>query len=244
MVGCDALTLPRGPYAGCARGVQGVWRGFPRSRWRSSTATSRVSLRWVPRPPRPFHFFSRTAVPHAVQPHWITYRSCLHRTCFIRAPAIQPQLISYDIIPLTPRQVPVRVHDACFTSEVLGSLKCDCAEQLQQSMQYIKENGPGIVVYLQQEGRGIGLANKIAAYSLQQQGLDTVDANRALNLPDDCREYSAVANMLKVRPCPWVSFEHASRMRCCSSIVMLFNRCISPGSPSRLKTLPGIKRRT
>jgi len=94
-------------------------------------------------------------------------------------------------------KVPVRVHDACFTSEVLGSMKCDCAEQLQQSLDYIKENGPGIVVYLQQEGRGIGLANKIAAYSLQQQGLDTVDANRALDLPDDCREYTAVANMLK-----------------------------------------------
>merc|ERR1712216_1070121 len=93
-------------------------------------------------------------------------------------------------------KVPVRVHDACFTSEVLGSMKCDCAEQLQQSLDYIKENGPGIVVYLQQEGRGIGLANKIAAYSLQQQGLDTVDANRALGLPDDCREYTSVQNIL------------------------------------------------
>lgn len=93
--------------------------------------------------------------------------------------------------------VPVRVHDACFTSEVLGSMKCDCAEQLQQSLDYVKNNGPGIVIYLQQEGRGIGLANKIAAYSLQQQGLDTVDANRALDLPDDCREYTAVANILQ-----------------------------------------------
>merc|ERR1712216_115662 len=93
-------------------------------------------------------------------------------------------------------KVPVRVHDACFTSEVLGSMKCDCAEQLQQSLDYIKENGPGIVVYLQQEGRGIGLANKIAAYSLQEKGLDTVDANRALGLPDDCREYTSVNNIL------------------------------------------------
>ncbi|GIL68484.1 hypothetical protein Vafri_21753 [Volvox africanus] len=93
--------------------------------------------------------------------------------------------------------VPVRVHDACFTSEVLGSLKCDCAEQLELALQTIQKEPPGVVVYLQQEGRGIGLANKIAAYSLQEQGLDTVDANRALGLPDDCREYTSVRNMLR-----------------------------------------------
>ncbi|KAG2454132.1 hypothetical protein HYH02_001168 [Chlamydomonas schloesseri] len=93
--------------------------------------------------------------------------------------------------------VAVRVHDACFTSEVLGSLKCDCAEQLELALQMIQGAPPGIVIYLQQEGRGIGLANKIAAYSLQEQGLDTVDANRALGLPDDCREYTSVRNMLQ-----------------------------------------------
>ncbi|CAL5228412.1 g11542 [Coccomyxa viridis] len=92
--------------------------------------------------------------------------------------------------------VPVRVHDACFTSEVLGSLKCDCAGQLQMAMGYIQEKSPGVIIYLQQEGRGIGLANKIAAYALQEEGLDTVDANRALGLPDDCREYSSVRNIL------------------------------------------------
>ncbi|KIZ05211.1 GTP cyclohydrolase II [Monoraphidium neglectum] len=92
--------------------------------------------------------------------------------------------------------VALRVHDACFTSEVLGSLKCDCAEQLQMSMEYIHANAPGIVIYLWQEGRGIGLANKIAAYKLQEQGLDTVDANRALGLPDDSREYTSVRNIL------------------------------------------------
>jgi GTP cyclohydrolase II len=94
-------------------------------------------------------------------------------------------------------QVALRVHDACFTSEVLGSLKCDCAEQLQLAMEYIHANAPGIVIYLWQEGRGIGLANKIAAYKLQEQGLDTVDANRALGLPDDSREYTSVRNILK-----------------------------------------------
>lgn len=90
----------------------------------------------------------------------------------------------------------MRVHDACFTSEVLGSLKCDCREQLQLALKYIHDQPPGIVIYLQQEGRGIGLANKIAAYALQEKGLDTVDANRALGLPDDCREYSAVKHIL------------------------------------------------
>ncbi|GLC37629.1 hypothetical protein PLESTB_001666300 [Pleodorina starrii] len=92
--------------------------------------------------------------------------------------------------------VPLRVHDACFTSEVLGSLKCDCAEQLELALRTVQKEPPGLVIYLQQEGRGIGLANKIAAYSLQEQGLDTVDANRALGLPDDCREYTSVRNML------------------------------------------------
>lgn len=99
--------------------------------------------------------------------------------------------------PFFPFQVVVRVHDACFTSEVLGSLKCDCREQLQLALEYIQDSPPGMVIYLQQEGRGIGLANKIAAYALQEKGLDTVDANRALGLPDDCREYSAVAHILK-----------------------------------------------
>lgn len=94
-------------------------------------------------------------------------------------------------------EVLCRVHDACFTSEVLGSLKCDCAEQLQLAMDIIRDSPPGLIIYLQQEGRGIGLANKIAAYALQEQGLDTVDANRALGLPDDCREYSSARNILQ-----------------------------------------------
>lgn len=107
----------------------------------------------------------------------------------------EPTAIIYGK-PEGQSKVPVRVHDACFTSEVLGSMKCDCAEQLQLAMDYIRENAPGIVIYLQQEGRGIGLANKIAAYSLQEKGYDTVDANRALGLPDDAREYTSVFNIL------------------------------------------------
>ena len=93
--------------------------------------------------------------------------------------------------------VPVRVHDECFTSEVLGSLKCDCREQLDYALDYIRRRGPGAVIYLRQEGRGIGLANKIAAYGLQEQGHDTVDANRILGLPDDSRRYEAAQAILR-----------------------------------------------
>lgn len=97
---------------------------------------------------------------------------------------------------LQTTNVPVRVHDACFTSEVLGSVKCDCKEQLDYAIAYIQQHS-GIVIYLHQEGRGIGLANKIAAYHLQENGVDTVDANRALHLPDDAREYHDAAKILE-----------------------------------------------
>ena len=86
----------------------------------------------------------------------------------------------------------MRVHDACLTSEVLGSLKCDCGRQLQIAQQLLAQHG-GLLIYSPQEGRGIGLANKLAAYKLQERdGLDTVDANLALGLPDEARDYQPV----------------------------------------------------
>jgi GTP cyclohydrolase II len=92
--------------------------------------------------------------------------------------------------------VAVRVHSECLTSEVFGSLKCDCKEQLDAALAEIVRRGAGVLLYMRQEGRGIGLANKIRAYHLQSLGADTVDANRMLGLPDDARTYDAAASML------------------------------------------------
>jgi GTP cyclohydrolase II len=93
-------------------------------------------------------------------------------------------------------ELPVRMHSECITSEVFGSLKCDCKEQLDFALADVARRGAGAVLYLRQEGRGIGLANKIRAYDLQSRGADTVDANRLLGLPDDAREYHVAADML------------------------------------------------
>ena len=92
----------------------------------------------------------------------------------------------------------VRVHSQCLTGEVFGSLRCDCRPQLELAMRMIAEAGAGILIYEQQEGRGIGLMAKLRAYELQDQGLDTVEANLRLGYKPDCREFELPAEVLKL----------------------------------------------
>jgi GTP cyclohydrolase II len=100
--------------------------------------------------------------------------------------------LEHDRIPM------VRIHSECITGEVFGSLRCECSQQLDDAMARISRHGSGAIIYLRQEGRGIGIENKIKAYALQDQGLDTVEANVALGLPVDARDFKVAANVLMV----------------------------------------------
>ena len=96
-----------------------------------------------------------------------------------------------------PDPLPVRLHSSCLTGDIFGSLRCDCGEQLHRSVGTIREMGGGVLLYLAQEGRGIGLANKLRAYTRQDAGLDTVAANHALGFPDDQRDFTIDVELLR-----------------------------------------------
>ena len=97
--------------------------------------------------------------------------------------------------------VPVRLHSACLTGDVFGSRRCDCGDQLRLALARIEELGGGVILYLAQEGRGLGLANKMRTYQLQDEGLDTFDANATLGFDDDERDYGVAAHMLRMLNC-------------------------------------------
>jgi GTP cyclohydrolase II len=99
------------------------------------------------------------------------------------------------------RPVPVRLHSACLTGDVFGSRRCDCGDQLRLALTRLEEEGGGIILYLEQEGRGLGLANKMRTYRLQDEGLDTIDANSALGFDDDERDYGVAVRMLQMLGC-------------------------------------------
>ena len=93
---------------------------------------------------------------------------------------------------------PVRIHSECHTGDIWFSLRCDCREQLDASLRYVKSQERGVIIYLRQEGRGIGLLNKLKAYELQDRGFDTVDANNRLGFPTDARSYKPAAEIIRL----------------------------------------------
>lgn len=178
----------------------GIYKnGFPTKNIAANAINS--NLCEVEDRPIPAEFIAETALPTDVG----QFRLRAYRTAAIlngneytgREPSV---IYAADKSPFgvegqLSKDVPIRIHDQCLTSEVFRSRRCDCSQQLKMALKHVAEYG-GAIIYLQQEGRGIGLANKVAAYALQDVGMDTVDANLHLGFPEDCRHYGAVPSIL------------------------------------------------